>query len=354
MLIFGGNATSSVLNDTWGLGLSGTPSWTQIIAGNAPPPRQDATVAYDATRRALIVFAGRALALDSWRDDAWMLGLDSNVWSEFRPAGAAPGGRSGAAGVFDPVRERLMVFGGESLEGLRGDVTALSLSGGAAWCAQLPAGASPTARRWSSLVYDGIADRMFLFGGTDSNHDLSDLFELSPAGGLAIDGVVDPPGTGTFTVLPPDRCHAAGEPVTLRATPAPGYRFLKWDGLGSSQNPLTLTPAGHVATVARFAPIATSVEVAMSGRGIDAVIPNPTSGALSVQWSLAREGAVKLVVLDVAGREVARLESGVQAAGRHSTTWNAHGGTRRAPKGIYFVRFTAEGVDTYRRVALID
>jgi len=85
---------------------------------------------------------------------------------------------------------------------------------------------------------------------------------------------------------------------------------------------------------------------------LDAIRPNPTHDLARIVYSLARETSVRLSVLDVQGREVARLVDGIQTPGRHQTTWTGVTGHGRAPAGLYFVRYmTPERVIT-RRLAL--
>ena len=48
--------------------------------------------------------------------------------------------------IYDPVRDRMVVFGGYDGNGNRNDVWALSLSGSPAWSELTPAGSLPSAR----------------------------------------------------------------------------------------------------------------------------------------------------------------------------------------------------------------
>gem|GEM_PF-771989 len=56
---------------------------------------------------------------------------------------------------------------------------------------------------------------------------------------------VNPAGSGTVAKVPDQEAYAAGTPVTLTATPSPGYHFLNWSGdipSGHEQdNPLAIT-----------------------------------------------------------------------------------------------------------------
>lgn len=75
--------------------------------------------------------------------------------------------------------------------------------------------------------------------------------------------------------------------------------------------------------------------------------PNPFSGSTSFAYSIdAIDGAaVDITVYDVAGRQIRKVVSGVQTAGRHIAAWDGRtdAGTR-ANRGVYFVRTTIGGV----------
>jgi hypothetical protein len=68
--------------------------------------------------------------------------------------------------------------------------------------------------------------------------------------------------------------------------------------------------------------------------------PNPLlrGGVATLSFSLPKDAVAELVVYDVAGRRVATLTSGVQAAGPHAVRWNAAGAA-----GVYLVRLDALG-----------
>ncbi|MEM1270812.1 MAG: fibronectin type III domain-containing protein, partial [Bacteroidota bacterium] len=71
--------------------------------------------------------------------------------------------------------------------------------------------------------------------------------------------------------------------------------------------------------------------------------PNPFNPRTVIPFALPSAESVRLVVYDVAGREVAVLADGFFAAGRHEATWTA----LDAPSGLYFYRLTAgEGIRT--------
>jgi hypothetical protein len=71
-----------------------------------------------------------------------------------------------------------------------------------------------------------------------------------------------------------------------------------------------------------------------------ALAPNPFLGGTHIQLSLGRAQDVDLGVFDLIGRRVRLLHRGRLAAGPHAIEWNGRDdGGRRAPAGLYFVRF---------------
>jgi hypothetical protein len=80
--------------------------------------------------------------------------------------------------------------------------------------------------------------------------------------------------------------------------------------------------------------------------------PNPARGRADFEFTLAHHARVRLLVLDVQGRLVARLLDQEQSAGSHWTRWEpAESGDAAA--GIYFVRLDAGGRSVARRFVLL-
>ncbi|MEM1057423.1 MAG: T9SS type A sorting domain-containing protein [Bacteroidota bacterium] len=76
--------------------------------------------------------------------------------------------------------------------------------------------------------------------------------------------------------------------------------------------------------------------------------PNPTSGAVTLRYTLAEAGTVRLAVVDALGREVAVVASGEQPAGEHTVTLDARG---LAP-GVYVVRLVSGTEARVQRVTV--
>ena len=82
--------------------------------------------------------------------------------------------------------------------------------------------------------------------------------------------------------------------------------------------------------------------------------PNPMASATRFAFGLPRESAVTLEVLDLAGRRVAEVASGIYPAGTHELRWSAvdDSGARLAA-GLYFARFRAAGRSFARRLIVL-
>ena len=70
----------------------------------------------------------------------------SPAWSALTPAVGRPSERSAATAIYDPVRDRMVIFGGIG-SSRKNDVWALSLTGTTAWTQLMPGGLPPSPAR---------------------------------------------------------------------------------------------------------------------------------------------------------------------------------------------------------------
>lgn len=82
------------------------------------------------------------------------------------------------------------------------------------------------------------------------------------------------------------------------------------------------------------------------------IAPMPVVGGAQVTFSLTRATRVRLVLHDLAGREVARLLEGTRDAGEHRLRWDPSGGARRLSPGAYLLTLTAGDESHSRRIVL--
>ena len=199
LILFGGSFSLSGANttfrDVWTLELSGDPVWTNVVTSGTPPAsRYGHSMVYDPVRDRLIVFGGYDNV--GFFNDVWELSLSSSpAWAALSPTGTPPSGRYGQVAAYDPVGDRLLVFGGQTTGvTLLNDLWSLSLSGTPAWAPLVPAGTPPLTRRGASWVWDAARERLVLFGGYRGSY-LDDVWSLPLTGTLAWTPL-SPGGTG--------------------------------------------------------------------------------------------------------------------------------------------------------------
>jgi hypothetical protein len=83
--------------------------------------------------------------------------------------------------------------------------------------------------------------------------------------------------------------------------------------------------------------------------------PNPTRAATEITFEVPElGGAVRLVLYDIAGREVAVLVDGYVSGGLHAARWDGRQeGGSPAGAGLYFYRLEAPGFEEIRKLVLV-
>jgi len=145
---------------------------------------------------------------------------------------------------------------------------------------------------------------------------------------------------GPWVEIHPLRHDEADVSVAIDATVQPGHDY--WYRLVGS------TASG---TSAVFGPIQARAAAPLSFE-LSAPWPNPTAGDVSVGFALPRAAAIRLSVVDLQGREIRVLASGMMEAGRYQATWDGRTDHGRASEGIYFVRYLAPDIRMTKRVAI--
>lgn len=166
MIVFGGIVGDTVTNEVWALDLSATPSWSQITSsGPAPGRRWQHGAIWDAARNRMIVFGGIAEGAFNPSKDTWALEFSGAPrWVALATTGTRPHERSKYACVLDPVRDRMLIYGGDGGGYYLGDVWAFSLATNT-WSAVNPSGGPPAARTSAPAVYDSRRDQMIVVTG---------------------------------------------------------------------------------------------------------------------------------------------------------------------------------------------
>jgi len=96
--------------------------------------------------------------------------------------------RAGASAVYDPLRDRIVIFGGKDATTHFSDVWSLSLAGTPTWSPLVPIGSTPQSREGHVAVYDPARDRMLVFGGRDSSATSNQASSLQWGGVVGVEG----------------------------------------------------------------------------------------------------------------------------------------------------------------------
>ncbi len=129
------------------------------------PQRAGSVAVLDPVSRELFMFGGHD---PQYRSSVWKYAIWPQVSSSvYAGDGGGPTPRSYSSAVFDSQRRRMIVFGGTDVpyNGFFADTWALPTTGGAVWTEIVPSGAAPPIRGFHAAIYDPGRDRMVIFGG---------------------------------------------------------------------------------------------------------------------------------------------------------------------------------------------
>src|SRR5262245_34231035 len=403
MVMFGGIGTAGLLNDVWSLSLAGTPTWTEIAPGHGPSARYYATAVYDPVRDRMLVFGG-------WdrqgrpQNDLWALNLaGSPSWDAININGTKPEARYQHTAIYDPVRDRMIVLGGAVVASsntyYEEDVWELDLAGSPAWHELAPA---PSSHWLHTAVYDPVRDRMVVFGGYSDSGDPTLAYETDQTWEMSF------AGGGVWTQLAPmpdpitmSRPNHRGGHVAVYDPSGDGmlmfggiqhypFSYLSdlWSlSLGNNPTWRHLAPGGPVPdpryncsavvrggdrvvvyggeylsgvrndtwTLSLAQPVSTPLELDLPARfDLAPPRPNPSRGEAVLGFELARPARVILDVFDSQGRHVTRVADGWLPAGRHAVTWR--GDDQRGHvvgSGVYYVQMQAGAFRALRPIVRI-
>jgi hypothetical protein len=120
------------------------------------------------------------------------------------------------------------------------------------------------------------------------------------------------------------------------------YKVCAVDVHGNESAYVTLVPAGTLAA-----------DDAAPTLSFAAPFPSPARRAVTLAWSLAHDGPVRLRLFDATGRCVRTLHEGPLTAGPHRAVLTLDEAEGSLPSGLYLARLEAEGRTLVRRVALL-
>jgi hypothetical protein len=174
-IFFGGwTYAENYFNDTWILSFQNGPAWTEVTPqGDPPPPRRGSAAVYDPVRRRMLVYAGADSSAEL--GDLWALWLDEPMrWQRLEPLGPTPVGRFLPSLTYDPLRDRVIAYGGGWGTGSHNEIWSLELSDTLRWKQLTPRTYAPPLERLTA-VYDPESDQILIHGGFDFDYDVIDV-----------------------------------------------------------------------------------------------------------------------------------------------------------------------------------
>ena len=376
---FGGTINAPV--DTWLLNLQGQANWQPLpIDGDRPNGGWGMTSVYDSKLDRMLIFGGST-------DDGYY-GSNNNVWelalrglphwTQLSTTGTPPKARRSGAAIFDPLRNRMVVYGGfDAVPGsdqFLGDTWALDFNvAPPAWTELHPSGALPPGRDVMPAAYDPLHDRMIVYGGWSGTDYLADT-QFLEWGGASADAQLVPEASTT-----PTSVHVEWNVQDASGTNAAVYRR-DAGALWSALAEVELDPSGHVAfddatisagnaydymmvvssqrgeTFGGETTVEVPSPVAVNPSGVSEfalyrVAPNPAVARTTVQFALSSSSPAMLQLIDVSGRQWLGREVGALGAGAHRIELSTAG---QMPAGLYFLRLTQAGHTATARLVIMS
>lgn len=185
MLLVGTDHEAPV--EVWAVTLSGAPTWQKLATVGNPASRYGQSVVYDPAHDQLLMFGGVGQSPtwhDIWLPETWTLPLQTLAWTQVGDPARSPAGREGHGAIYDPVQQRMLVFGGyyeDSTTHYCNDVWQWSPGDTTGWVEVDVAGPRPGARLSFGTTYDPVRRRMLVHGGEYAYQAIQpdDLWALS-------------------------------------------------------------------------------------------------------------------------------------------------------------------------------
>jgi hypothetical protein len=148
-------------------------SWTCATLAVSPVSstlRSDFALAYDAARRTVVLYGGRATS-GAALGDTWE--WDGEDWTDRTPRmGPAPSARAGHTLSYDTTRQRVVLFGGQTSAVALNDTWEWD---GTSWTKLLPA-PEPAPRHHHAMIYDTARRTLVMFAGHDNKTERGDTW----------------------------------------------------------------------------------------------------------------------------------------------------------------------------------
>lgn len=160
-------------------------SWERVTPSGDPPCRRSGhSAVWDSVQSKMYVFGGIWYVWQTvcYGNDIWVYAPLENSWKQLTPEGAQPPARCGHTAVWDSSEEKMYVFGGAAGDSFWVDLWAYS-PGDNVWEQLKPSGTPPAGRTGHVAAWDPVAQKMYVFGGSVPriHKPLNDLWSYAPS-----------------------------------------------------------------------------------------------------------------------------------------------------------------------------
>jgi RHS repeat-associated protein len=232
-----------------------SPNWVQQVPRTAPTPTAYGNAAFDPLRNQVVAFGGETIELvgsvPTWTviDETWVWAAQSQTWVQQSPA-ASPAARAGASMAWDPDLNEIILFGGVTAAGV--PLNDLWAWDGSNWSQLTPSGSVPAARWGASMAWDADRDGLVLFaGGSSSTSVFNDTWLFSGSSWRLVqgNGAARAPAARAYASMA--YSTASSQLVLFAGLSALGTSLSDTWVLGTTgwvqQNPATAPPARYLA-----------------------------------------------------------------------------------------------------------
>ncbi len=163
VVMFGGAAGFGFSTETW---TYDGYDWTQVAIGAGPAGRSDAGFVYDSARTRMVLYGGNAGGGPFGgpsNDETWA--WDGQTWTQLQPTNT-PGGLALHGMAYDPLRDRVVVYGGLDNNAFPIAKNETWEFDGTNWTQAMPS-VDPGPREHPAMCWDPVNGRVLLFGGID-------------------------------------------------------------------------------------------------------------------------------------------------------------------------------------------
>jgi galactose oxidase-like protein/Kelch motif protein len=200
LVVFGGYGNGTHLGDTWIINTTMN-DWVEMHPSVAPSPRAATVMLYDPDQQQMILFGGFAFGHSIVSNETWGYSYSRNTWTNLQPMNA-PSERASYGMAYDSTRKQMILFGGFTESGYFNDLWVYTPSENS-WIEVSISGSAPSPRGAMGFVYDRINDNFIMFGGFSERGFFNDtwIFDAKTKRWTHVEPIASPPPLRTRMIF---------------------------------------------------------------------------------------------------------------------------------------------------------